>query len=97
MHLDTLDQMAPADDNWQPVLGELSVSLADVRSRIGGDEGTARDGFGDKHDISVASLDMSAPDTPVVIWFSYQQVGVPDGLRGSIYPRDVLAMLGPPG
>jgi hypothetical protein len=96
VHLDALDRMAPADNRWQPVLAELSVSLADVRSRIDGDEGTARDGFGDRHEISVASLDTCAPDIPVVIWFSYQQLGVPDGLRGSIYPSDVLARLGPP-
>jgi hypothetical protein len=88
--------MAPADDRWRPVLAELSVSLADVRSRVGGDEGTARDGFGDTHAISLGPLEMSAADTLVVVWFSYQQVGMPDGLRGSIYPSDVLAMLGPP-
>lgn len=97
VHVDALEHMASADNRWQPVLLGLSVSLADARSRMGGDEGTARDGFGDTHEISLVSWHNSDPDTRIVIWFSYQQKGVPDGLRGSVYPSDVLTRLGPPG
>lgn len=83
--------LLPPDSKWADTVRRLGVSLQELRERFGGDEGIVVDGFDAPHRVSIARWATSDPGTRLVVGFSYQQRNAPVGLRGTVYPPDVLA------
>jgi hypothetical protein len=95
VHVDELDEHAPPNSKWRDALDRISVTLAALREKLGGDYGAITAEFGESHEISLARWAGRDPETRLLVWFSYQQRDAPAGFRGSIYPPDILTRAHP--
>ncbi len=96
MHIEELDIDAVSRAEARDHLARAAVTLSSVREKLGGSHGEIVDAFGDPHPLSVAEWSRRAPETPLTIYFTFQQDDLPEGFRGSTYPLDVLSFVRPP-
>jgi hypothetical protein len=95
VHVDEFDDHVSPESEWRDALERISVTLAALRDKLGGDYGEITAEFGESHKVSLARWVGREPETRLLVWFSYQQQDAPEGLRGSVYPPDILARAHP--
>jgi hypothetical protein len=96
LHVEEVRKGPAPESKWTELAETFSVPLAALREALGAaDEGVILDPFGKAHPISLKRWSKNAPATRLLVWFSYQQNDAPEGLRGTIYPPDMLARARP--